>query len=126
MSDLDRACDEMVGKSVSVAGEDYGRIMRWVRVENNGKTINVFVFSSGRKVEAMSLIDYVKNKVYYPAGMSSVYRRRKAKTKSTGQPVFRSSISNVARFSSNVMPRPLPHERELNNKLNNKKGSKNV
>jgi hypothetical protein len=116
----------MVGKSVTVAGEDYGRIMRWVRVENNDKTINVFVFSSGRKVEAMSLIDYVKNKVYYPSGMSSVYRRRKAKTKSTGRPVFPTSIRNTAVFSSNVMPRPLPHEQELNNKLKNKKGSKNV
>ena len=49
MSQLDDKCDSMVGLSFDIHGVDYGRIMRWVKVEKDGYTYNVFITSLGKK-----------------------------------------------------------------------------
>lgn len=122
MDNIQELCDSMIGISFDVRGEDYGRILRWVCVEKDGKTYHVFITSLGKKVEASSAIHYIKNTVRYPDGTDYVLRQRKIKRKGKGNggDAFPATIRNRAYFSSNVMPKALPHERELNNKLSRK------
>ena len=93
--------DRMVGISVDIRGEDYGRIMRYECIVKDEKEYQVFVFSSGKKVEANSIIKYVNSAVHYPDGTDYVMRNRVkyAKAKgSTPSPAFGSSIRNTATF----------------------------
>lgn len=98
MNELEKMCDDLVGLSFDIRGVDYGRIMRWVRVQKDGDTFYVFITSLGKKVEAVTLIDYIKNKVYYPDGTEYVLRQRKIKPKRNGSPAFPSGISTKVYF----------------------------
>jgi len=125
MTQMPDLCNSMVGLSFDIRGEDYGRIMRWVTVEKDGSTYYVFITSLGKKVEATSVIDYIKRKIHYPSGSDYVLAQRKIKPKFSGKPAFPNTISNRTRSIRSVMPKPLPHERELNSKLK-QKGNSNV
>jgi hypothetical protein len=120
MDNLQQTCDGMIGLSFDIRGEDYGRIMRWVTVEKDGKTYYVFITSLGKKVEATSVIDYIRNAVRYPDGSDYVFAQRKIKPKRKGGPAFPNTISNRTNLRGAVMPKALPHERELNSKLKGK------
>jgi hypothetical protein len=121
MDNIEQVCESMVGLSVEIRGVDCGRIMRWVCVEKDGKTFYVFVFSSGKKIEATGVIHYVRNRVHYPSGSEYVLAQRKIKPKFGGRPAFPNTISNRTNLRGAVMPKSLPHERELNSKLKNRK-----
>lgn len=92
-----------IGHHVDVCGEDYGRIMELITVRKNDQEYKVFVFSSGKRVEAHSIMRYITKAVHFPDGTDYVMRNRvkyaKAKVKG-GAPAFGSSIRNVAHFSS--------------------------
>lgn len=96
MSELDDKCDSMVGLSFDIRGEDYGRIMRWVKVEKDDYIYNVFITSLGKKVEAVTLIDYIYNTVRYPKETDP--NRYKIKPKRRAGYAFSSGVSNIARF----------------------------
>lgn len=98
MSPLDDKCDSMVGLSFDVRGVDYGRIMRWVKIEQDGYTYNVFITSLGKKVEAVTLIDYIYNTVRYPKETDP--NRNKIKPKRRAGYAFPSGISTMAYFRS--------------------------
>ena len=101
MSDMSDKCEKMVGQFVSNNVADFGRIMRWEIVNKDGKDYYVFIFSSGRKVEANSLINYIAKKVHYPQGTDYVMRQRIAHRKAKGMSggsLFGSSIKNIAHF----------------------------
>lgn len=99
--DMERL-NKMVGLSIDIRGEDYGRIMDYDTVIRDGVEYKVFRFSSGKKVEANSLIAYMNSAIYYPDGTDYVMRNRvkyaKAK-KSVPAPAFGSAIRNVASVS---------------------------
>lgn len=98
MSQLDDKCDSMVGLSFDISGVDYGRIMRWVKVEKDGYTYNVFITSLGKKVEAVTLIDYIYNTVRYPKETDPNRYKVKVKTRYGGRNAFGSGIRNIAYF----------------------------
>ena len=101
MSDMSDKCDKMIGLFVNNKTEDYGRIMRWEIVNKDGKDYYVFIFSTGRKVEANSLIHFVTKVVKYPQGTDYVMRQRIAHRKAKGMSggsMFGSSIKNIAYF----------------------------
>jgi len=101
MSDMSDKCEKMIGLYVSNKTGDYGRIMKWEIVNKDGKDYYVFIFSSGRKVEANSLIKYVETYIHYPQGTDYVMRQRIAHRKAKGMSggsMFGSSIKNVAHF----------------------------
>lgn len=98
MSSIAEACDKLIGLSIEINGEDYGRIMRWVTVEKDDYTYHVLITSTGRKVEAVTLLNYIKTKIHYPDGTDYVMRQRKIKPKRQGKPAFPSSISTKVYF----------------------------
>lgn len=118
MDNIEELCNSMVGLSFDIRGEDYGRIMRWVRVEKNDRILYVFVTSLGKKVEATGVIDYVRNTVRYPKETDP--NRNKIKPKRRAGYAFPSGISTMAYFRDNVKTRALPHEKQLNNELTRK------
>lgn len=93
----------LIGHSVDIHGEDYGRIMELISVTKNDTVYKVFVFSSGKRVEANSVMSYIKRNVHFPDGTDYVMRNRvkyaKAKAKG-GAAAFGSSIHNVAHFTN--------------------------
>lgn len=92
-----------IGHHVNVGDDDYGRIMELITVRKNDQEYKVFVFSSGKRVEAHSIVRFITTTVHFPDGTDYVMRNRvkyaKAKNKG-GAPAFGSSIRNVARFST--------------------------
>lgn len=101
MSEMEDKCNAIVGISYDVNGVDYGRIMSWEIVSKDGKDYYVFVFSSGKRVEANSLFDYIKKKIHYPQGTDYVMKlraARRAKHNQNGGSFFGSTIKNVAYF----------------------------
>ena len=70
----------------------------FVAVEKDDYTYHVLITSTGRKVEAVTLINYIKTKIHYPDGTDYVMRQRKIKPKRQGKPAFPSSISNKVYF----------------------------
>jgi hypothetical protein len=98
MSELDEMCDSMVGLSFDISGQDYGRIMRWVKIEKDGYTYNVFITSLGHKVEAVTLIDYIKHTIRYPKETDPNRNKVKVKSRGGGRNAFGSGIRNIAYF----------------------------
>lgn len=103
MSDsIDNKLESYIGYHVDIRGEDYGRILELISVTKNDQEYKVFVFSSGKRAEANSIVNYIRNSVHFPDGTDYVMRNRvryaKAKVKG-GAPAFGSSIRNVAKFT---------------------------
>ena len=98
MSEMEDKCNAIVGISYDINGPDYGRIMRWEIVSKDGQDYYVFVFSSGKRVEANSLFTYIKKKINYPQGsdyaMKLRYARR-AKHNNNGGSFFGPTIRNI-------------------------------
>lgn len=103
MSDnVDDKLNSLIGQSVSIKGEDYGRIMELITVRKNDQDYKVFVFSSGKRVEANSIASYIRKAVHFPDGTDYVMRNRVKYAKAKGKgsaPAFGSSIRNIAKFA---------------------------
>jgi hypothetical protein len=103
MSDnVDNKLNSYVGYHVTMGGEDYVRIMELIRVTKNDQEYKVFVFSSGKRAEANSVINYIRKNVQFPDGTDYVMRNRVKYAKAKGKgssPAFGSSIRNVAKFA---------------------------
>jgi hypothetical protein len=92
-------CDKLIGLSIDIRGEDYGRLMSWAKVVIDDDDYIVFTTSLGKKVEAVSLIYYLEHQVYYPTGSDQVFARRRARgVNRGGRPAFGQSVSNRAWF----------------------------